>query len=294
VIFAPEEPARLAWDDFRPSFDLDAMEDGSFALMPLLYRRLESWQSDEPLLPRLKGLYRHTWYRGNVLLERLKEINELAAGSGIDLVIADEPLLIERVYRDPGLRPATRLDLLIRPESTDGLIRGLEQNGWHRVSSRSLWLQHPSGPFAVLQHRILPKCAALGLDWTTNRWLNSTDQLLRTCVGEARQSMVGRLQWIADAKLQIAAEPAEIDWERLLRTATSCHVALHLRDALSYLSRTVAASVPADVLARLEERRPGPQERLAHGLSRIDGAAMAHRVLPAPVRRALRRVISPR
>jgi hypothetical protein len=269
------------------------MEDGSFALMPLLYRRLQSWQLDEPLIPRLKGLYRHTWYRGNVLLERLKEIIQVAAASRADILIADEPVLIERVYRDPGLRPATRLDLLIRPESTDGLIRGLEQNGWQRVSPRSLRLQHPSGPFAVVQHRILPKYAALELDGTTNQWLNSTDQLLRTCVGEARQSMVGRLQWVADAKLQIAAEPAEIDWERLLQTATSCHVALHLRDALSYLSRTVAASVPGDVLARLEERRPGVQERLAHGLSRVDGAATAHKVLPAPVRRALRRV-SPR
>ncbi|MDQ2967705.1 MAG: nucleotidyltransferase family protein [Actinomycetota bacterium] len=268
------------------------MEDGSFALMPLLYRRLESWQVDEPLIPRLRGLYRHSWYRGNVLLERLKEVNALAAELQIDLLIADEPLLIERVYRDPGLRPATRLDLLIRPESADVLIRGLEQHGWHRASPHSLWLQHPSGPFAVLQHRILPKYAALGVDATTNHWLNSTDQLLRTCVGEVRQSTVGRLQWIADAKLQIAAEPAEIDWERLLQTTTSCHLGLHLRDALSYLSRTVAASVPGDVLARLEERRPGPQEQLAHGLSRVDGAAIAHRVLPAAARRALRRLSS--
>jgi hypothetical protein len=270
------------------------MEYGSFALMPLLYRRLESWQRDEPLIPRLKGLYRHAWYRGNVLLERLKEINHIAEESRIDIMIADEPLLIERVYRDPGLRPATRLDLLIRPESTDGLVRGLEQNGWNRASPRSLWLQHPSGPFAVLQHRLLPKYAALELDGPTNHWLNSTDQLLRTCVGEARRSMAGRLQWIADAKLQIAAEPAEIDWERLLQTATSCHLMLHLRDALFYLSRTVAASVPGGVLARLEERRPGPQERLAHGLSRVDGAAMAQRVLPADVRRALRRFTSRR
>ena len=261
------------------------MEDGSYVLMPLLYRRLETWQLDEPLIPRLKGLYRHTWYRGNVLLERLKEINDIAAESRIDILIADEPLLIERVYRDPGLRPATRLDLLIQPESADRLVRALEQNGWRRASPRSLWLQHPSGPFAVLQHGLLPKHAALGLDGTNDHWLNPTDQLLRTCVGETRQRTAARLQWIADAKLQIATEPAEIDWERLLQTATSYHVALHLRDALSYLSRTVAASVPGDVLARLEARRPYPQERLAHGLSRVDGAAM---------RRALRRFISPR
>jgi putative nucleotidyltransferase-like protein len=270
------------------------MEDGSFALMPLLYRRLESWQLDEPLLPRLKGLYRHTWYRGNVLLERLKEIKELAANSRIDLLIADEPLLIERVYRDPGLRPATRLDVLIRPESAEDLIRGLEQSGWRRASPRSLWLQHASGPFAVLQHGFVAKHATLPLAGTTDHWLNSTDQLLRTCVGDARQSRTGRVQWIPDAKLQIAMEPAEIDWERLLQTATSYHLVLHLRDALSYLSRTVTAAVPGDVLARLEAIRPAPQERLAHGLSRVDGAAMAQRVLPVAVRRVLRRVVPPR
>jgi putative nucleotidyltransferase-like protein len=270
------------------------MEDGSFALMPLLYRRLESWQLDEPLIPRLKGLYRHTWYRGHVLLERLKEVNELIAESGIDVVIADEPLLIERVYRDPGLRPATRIDLLVRAESADALARGLEQNGWRRSSPESRWLEHPSGPFAVVQHRLLPKYALAPLDLKTNPWLNSTDQLLRTCLGEARQSMVGRLQWIADAKLQIAAEPTEIDWERLLQTATSSRLGRHLDDALSYLSRTVAASVPGDVLARLEATRPDPQERLAHALSRLDVAPIARRVLPVGVRRALRRVTSPR
>jgi hypothetical protein len=270
------------------------MEDGSFALMPLLYRRLESWQVGEPLIPRLRGLYRHSWYRGNVLLERLKEVNALAAEMQIDLLIADEPLLIERVYRDPGLRPATRLDLLVRPGNADRLVRGLEQNGWRRASPRSLWLQHPSGPFAVLQHGLLPKHAAQELDGTSDHWLNPTDQLLRTCVGETRQSIVSRLQWIADAKLQIASEPAEIDWDRLLQTAASYRLTLHLRDALSYVSRTVGASVPDDVLARLETRGPGPQERLAHGLSRLDGTAVAHRVLPAPVRGALRRVIPPR
>jgi hypothetical protein len=268
------------------------MEDGSFALMPLLYRRLESWQLDDPLLPRLKGLYRHTWYRGNVLLERLKEINDVAAGSGIELLIADEPLLIERVYRDPGLRPATRIDVLIATESADELVGRLERLGWRRASPRSPWLQHPSGTFAVLQHGLLAKHATLPLlPAATDHWLDSTDQLLRTCAGEARRRSTSRLQWIADAKLQIDREPPEIDWERLLQTATAYRIALHLHDALFYLSRTVTASIPADVL---EARRPGPQERVAHGLSRVDGAALAQRLLPASVRRALRRVVSPR
>ena len=295
AVFGSEEAAREAWAELRSGFDLDRMEDGSFALMPLLYRRIETWELDDPLVPRLKGLYRHSWYRGNVLLERLKDVARLAAEKQIDLLIADEPLLTTRVYKDTALRPATHLDLLLRDEELDPFARALQSHGWECPSKHVLTFQHPSGPFAVLhgglETELWERGEELAADGSSDRMLGRTDQLLRTCLGQSRLQLVNRLQWIADAKLLVESDSGTIDWELVNRTARSERSSLKLGDALSYVSGVVGAPVPDQVLERLASDSPSRRELLAHGIGRLDAPNRAKKAIPAGVRQALRRII---
>jgi Uncharacterised nucleotidyltransferase len=275
AVFVPERFAREAWDALRPSFDLDHLEEGSYGLMPLLERRLSAWGTDEALALRLRGIYRHTWYRGNVLLERLKGVIAIAAEQQVDVLVTGEPRLLLRSYRDSGLRPATRLDLLVAAEQRDGLAAAVESAGWSRArsSERTAWLERPDGPTVALHRWLAPQRGdepwrhAVTLE-TGAKATSPTDELLRICAGEERRFPWYRLQWLADADALIQAEGGEIEWDRLVETAAASAATLRLRDALRNLRKLTDAAIPADTHAQLESGRPGMRERLLYRLGR--------------------------
>jgi hypothetical protein len=294
------------------SFDLDRLEDGSYALMPLLYRRLMAWNADALLTTRLKGLYRHTWYRNNVLVERLKEVLHLGSAGSAELLLVGEPRLLLRAYGDLGLRPSSRIDLVVRPQAIPRLTTALTEAGWSlptgsqgRYEPRTIWLERADAPTVALQRRLLPQrgsdeiedrpwqhARSVVLDGSAHPASSATDELLRTCIGEERRWSWNRLQWIADANMLLLAEGDALDWERVLADAASYRATLLLRDALVYLRDRIAAPVPEETLRRLENARSSTRERLVHRLSRVDRFLLS-RMLPRFARRAVRRIIPP-
>ena len=73
VAFGGDERSGTAWTALKPTFDLDRLEPGSFTIMPLVYRALAATDPAEPLLPRLKGIYRSIWAKNTLLIERTAE-----------------------------------------------------------------------------------------------------------------------------------------------------------------------------------------------------------------------------
>jgi len=275
TVFAPEHVAQGAWVTLRSSFELNRLEEGSYALMPLLERRLSGWNMDQGLVTRLRGIYRHNWYRGNVLLERLKEVLALAAG---DVLLTGEPRLLLRSYRDAGLRPATRVDLLVRAELRGRLAAAVERAGWSLAPSgaRTIWLERVDGPTVALHGRLAPQrddepwrhTVTVELDGGPQPATSATDELLRICAGEERRFPWQRLQWVADADALLRAEGDEVDWRRLVATAASSRTTLCLRDALRDLRAHTDAQIPDETLEQLERARAGARERLLYRLDR--------------------------
>ena len=70
VVVAPADRLEERWRGLR-SLDLDHVERGALAFLPLVYMRLSDAGIDDLLLPRLKGAYRNVWYRNQLQLERL-------------------------------------------------------------------------------------------------------------------------------------------------------------------------------------------------------------------------------
>ena len=178
AVFGPEARAREAWDTLRPSFDLDHLEEGSYGLMPLLERRLSAWETDEALTLRLRGIYRHTWYRGNVLLERLNEVVALAAEQ--DAV--DE--LIEFIKAGPG-GPTVALHRWLAPQSSDDPWRHTVtlESGARATSPTDELLRICAG-----EERRFP--------WHRVQWLADADALIRA---EGREVEWDRLLVVATA-----------------------------------------------------------------------------------------------
>jgi hypothetical protein len=270
AVFAQEDEARSAWDGLRASFDLDRLEEGSYALMPLLGRRLAEWGLDVELETRLRGVYRHAWYRGHVLLERVTELVAAARGDRVDILVTGEPRLLLRSYGDPGLRPATRIDFLVLRADQARLARTIEQAGWSptRSNARTAWFERTDAPAVSLQHGLAeawPHAVAVELGNGAQQPATSpTDELLRICTGEERRFPWHRLQWIADADAILRAEGNQVDWDRLPTAAAAEHASLNLRDALRYLEGRITVPIPEPPLARLDRIRPGARERIAH------------------------------
>jgi hypothetical protein len=298
-----------AWARTRPGFDLDMLEPGSFCLMPLLYRRLERGGSDDPLLPRLKGMYRRTWYVNQLRLDQLLPALSALDPVGADVLVVDGWELAERYYGDRGLRPVRGLHVFVRPEHVTKSLQALDAAGWTSDfepsesglrSRHSVWLTGPADQACILHWRpfhefVSPKGAlddlwSAALDFrladTPARALCASDELLNICLSGARSSHAPNVQWLADAVTLIRTAGTEIEWQRVVNQATSRRATLRLRDALVYLRDVLAVPVPVDVVEELEQVSVNRRERLAHRAGAWSGSFLG--VAPESLTRYLR------
>jgi hypothetical protein len=177
-------------------------------------------------------------------------------------------------YRDFGLRPMQDFDILVREEKASHALRLLRESGWEtqtavpRVFSssfrryrHSVSLSDGSGQSIDIHWHVLYLDCRPGCDgefWADSvpvdlhglqlRALNTTDQLLHTCVHGVGWNEIPPMRWIADAAVILRS--GEIDWNRLLKQVEDRRAILPVRDALSYLA-TFSCHVPAFVVASL-------------------------------------------
>ena len=65
------EPALAAWNEWRRSVNLDVIDYGSHRMVPQLYRNLQRHTVKDPLMDRLKGVYRYYLYKNELLMNRM-------------------------------------------------------------------------------------------------------------------------------------------------------------------------------------------------------------------------------
>jgi hypothetical protein len=266
-------------------------------LLPLLYRGLERLGIDDPDLPRLRGLYRRTWYVNQLALDRLKEALRAVQDSGAEPLVVSSWELPVRYYGDLGLRPVEQLHVLVRPELVGRAARALS----HARSSESLEpsaaflrsrhnvaYKAPSGDVCVVYWRLFHEFSvpgrvepedlfepAIEFDFggVPARALSPTDELFNVCIAGARPSHWPRQNWIADAFAVMRAEDSAVDWGRFATQAKRMRATLRVHDALSFLRQELDYDVPDAVLEELRAAPARRRELLAH-------RAAAHRLGP--------------
>jgi hypothetical protein len=90
----------------------------------------------------------------------------------------------------------------------------------------------------------------LVIEGVPTRSLCAADQLLHTCTHGVRWNYIPPIRWIADAVTIVRAHP-NLDWDRLVWQAQQRHLVLPLREALGYLTREMAVTIPQVTLTRL-------------------------------------------
>src|SRR5439155_15549659 len=91
VALGDPDSAAGAWKSLPASFSLDDLEPGSFELLPLVYRNVSQTNPADPLLPRLKGIYRRSWVKNNLLLGRTSEIAETLQTVSVPALFLEGP-----------------------------------------------------------------------------------------------------------------------------------------------------------------------------------------------------------
>lgn len=275
-----------AWAAWRADANIDALDQGSYRLLPLAYRNLACLGANDALMPRLKGIYRRAWYENHMLFHKRAALLSAFAATGIPTLLLKGAAVAPVYYRDYGLRPLGDFDFLVPTAQAHAALRLLDGLGFRSSERRTqtfkpVYLAAVHGfPFADTEgreidlhwHALAESCEPdadadfwaaaqpLTLEATTTLTLSPADQLLHTCVHGVRWNPIPPMRWVADAMTILRAAP-NLDWERLVEQTRRRRLVIQMREALGYLARAFAAPVPAPILARLQTLPVSRSER---------------------------------
>jgi hypothetical protein len=277
------EAGKEAWARWRGQTDFERLDSGSFRMLGLLYRNIASWKLEDPILPRLKGIYRNFWAHNQVLLKGKECMLSRFWEAGIETLLIKGAGLVPTVCQDWGLRPMHDFDLFVPQPKALKAMRLLQEEGWKSNflnqeqlvhSLHACNFHHPQGGDLDLHWHLMYTDCREGTDddfWearipaqlgcTIIHVLCPADQLLHTCEHGPRYCAISPIRWLADAWKIIRVCRDSLDWDRLVGQAQKRQLVLPVRRTLSYLQEHLDADIPPEVLARLRAARGSLFER---------------------------------
>lgn len=268
---------RESFELWKSRVDIDHVDHGSFRLLPLLYRNLTRHSIVDPLLPRLKGVYRQVWFRNQLVLDHGVRSLRLLHDANIQTMVLKGAALAGTVYAEPALRPMEDFDVLVARSDFARAADVLRGNGWsfhpplpdpdaHFVFQHAVGLRREGGGDLDLHW----SASGLPLDgesaqtmWASScelrigdcetRMLGAADQLLQICAhATLLNEQIPPIRWAADAFHLIHAAPFE--WQPLLALARERRLSRVLRLCLGYLRDGLDVAIPGNVLRTLEQQ----------------------------------------
>jgi hypothetical protein len=281
------EPAIDAWNRWKLTGDLDRIDDGSSALLPLVYRNLSDQGVDDPMVRRARDAYKMTWLENEQRFAELSTLLESASAAGIETMVLKGVALALLYYRDLGLRSMGDVDILIRPDDVADAIDRLTELGWRKAgrtptvltetylnARREIHFVSDRTTYLDLHWRVMDETCLSSRDdgfWSgairtsvrgaETHAMNPTDQLLHVCAHATLWTPAPFPRWIADAATILKTSRGDIDWDRLLSHAPRLGLVIPVREALKQVVDVLDAPIPSSVLDSLH-RLPLSKEDL--------------------------------
>ncbi|WP_234734742.1 nucleotidyltransferase domain-containing protein [Tellurirhabdus bombi] len=253
----------------------DTLDYESQRLMPLVYRNLE--KTNDPLIPGLRGIYRHTWIRNQRFMLKAQQVIKTLQTAGIDTIALKGIALSLRYYGDMGVRLMNDLDVLVPPDKAEKAIQLLQEQplGFQRskfdyryrriLHAMHMWdeeqtdmdlhwnlmVQHAyadaDGPFWAARQ---PVTLA---DGSVTSVLSPTHQLFHNIVHGFGWAGKPAIRWVADSYAIYAKAKAAIDWHELLSLAERYRFIIPIQQGLGILEKDFHLVLPAEVRQRLNQ-----------------------------------------
>ncbi len=286
-----DESALRAWQEWKALVDLDqAVDAGTYRLLPLVYHNLRALGVEDGLMSKLKGIYRMEWTKNQLLFRTGTTVLKLFQAAGIDTLVLKGAALTVLYYEDMALRPMNDFDILVPTAQRRQAIELLLANGWrpmqHALEStsesylnlrRGAGLLNSHGKQLDLHWHIFSKYRKPDADFAfwqdalpvkvmevSTRALCPTDQLLHACIHGAAWNPVPPMRWISDSITILRKAGMQVDWKRLVGQAKIHRLVVPLRSALTYLEAAFQAGIPTGVLNELNAIRVPPIEIQLH------------------------------
>jgi hypothetical protein len=279
--------ADRAWREWYAEYRLESPDEGSFRLLPLVFRNLErSGGGPWPQWEKLRGIHRLAWSRNQWLFHHVRPLVADLTGAGIPVMLVKGAALALRHYPDAGARPMQDVDLMVPSARAAEAFALLERRGWRPKRWRpaeigpafysfchAMDFESPDGCRVDLHWHALIQCCHPAADepfWKGASPFDflgvealapaATEHLLQLCVHGIVCSPTPGVRWVADSLLLLRAEA--VDWPRLAALACRLDVAPYLGAALGYLRVEWDAPVPDQTLRALADspRGAGTQE----------------------------------
>jgi len=288
----PGDEAVAAWSEWNARVDLvqDHLDEGSFRLLPLIYRNLEPLRLGGPSMLKLKGIYRHSWAKNINLFAETQRVLQTLNATGIDTIVLKGVALSLLYYRDRGVRPMSDMDILVPTADAEAALKCLGLEGWRKFDMREdgdlryRWaatLLNRAEQQLDLHWHALHECVYPDADddfWReavpfempgiSTKALNPADNLLHVIIHGIEYNPMSPIRWVADAAVIIRSSANEIFWERLLAQARRRNLLLKLASGLTYLHEHLKTPIPNEVLRKCRQRKPSVFEQTEYNLIR--------------------------
>lgn len=291
VTWTPTDEARLSRCWQREPLDPDALCRLAtwHGLGPLLYHHLSTRpEAAERLGPWWTTLTQQHLITLSHNLRRWQEFLRLSAAlaaAGIDHVPLKGLLFMHTLYRDPALRPMDDTDLLVHEHQLKQALSLLDAHGYavrDRQSLRFLqrWHYHVTlsplrpGPFALELHwnlapprprhvpieRFWERGVPLVIDGRRLLTWPTEEQLVALALHHRAPHQL-RLRQLCDLHELLTQSIHAIDWNRVDRLASTCHVRQLLAWLLALVHDWFDDPIPAALRQpRIRDRRWDPQQ----------------------------------
>jgi hypothetical protein len=215
---SPSDRARHAWRLWRQRVEFDEMDGPSMRLLPLVARRTDVVEADDPLSGRIRGLYRRAWVANERLIATTRSAREALSDARIEMLHV-EALTLTPVYRDHATRPLYDIDICLRGHDMPRALHILSGMGWaasHR-SLRARWQGRPhhlsSGDARLRVIQGAPWPGADSSSWSAaddgelpfERRLCLADALAHAALRAVQPWQQPAVQWVADTTRITAA-----------------------------------------------------------------------------------------
>jgi hypothetical protein len=223
-------------------------------------------------MQKLQSAYYRTIQHNLQIVNDLKEILGRSNEKAVRVVLLQGVALLEKIYKDIGLRPLTDIDLWVLPEDRDVFDNLMIQLGFQRdwlypntfkkggtivdINSHILWadrIRSRRHLLAKSQHALYENIEILNFDGEPAGCLDLLDQVLYLSL-HAFKHCAGRLIWLMDIKHLITGWQTS-NWKALFDRAEEWGQVSIVYDMLYLIRHLFNLKLPADIQAMVEGRR---------------------------------------
>jgi len=289
-VLASRTPRNVASrdDEFWPAITREAERRGLCGLV-LEHSATAGVRLPDEAAVRLRG------GAARVAAEQLNMTHELARllaafnKAEVPTMLLKGAALTQTCYAEPGLRPMSDLDLLVRPEHVDAAFRILEGAGCRRGAElvrddffprfyyETEWLTNSPRPVRIDLHvrplrplrasRTIPDDAlwqgAEQVDiYGATAWIPSRAVMFIHLCAHAAYHGCARLIWLYDLIRFVDHNGGDMDWALVLRLCRRWRLSLPVRVAIERCRRVVGNACPGEVTEQLAAHRVSWRDRL--------------------------------